>query len=59
MSSLKFKDQLQAWCFHPVVQGIIVTDILETGRKHMHQVTANEFHVGSVMVLLGCQALFP
>ena len=35
--SLEFKNKLQIFGFHAVVQKAIITDCLETGWKHMHK----------------------
>ena len=35
--SLEFKNKLQIFGFHAVVQKAIITDFLETGWKHMHK----------------------
>jgi hypothetical protein len=40
---LKGKYQLQVFAFPPVIQKPIVSDLLETGGEHMHQITADEF----------------
>lgn len=40
--SLKGKYQLQIFAFSPVIQEPIVSDFLETGGEHMHQITADE-----------------
>ena len=42
---LKFKYQFQVSGFIPVIQKTIVSDLLETGWQHMHQVTPDEFHI--------------
>lgn len=41
--SLQSKNEFQIFSLHPVVQETIITDLLKTGRKHMHQVSPNEF----------------
>lgn len=40
---LQGKDQLQVFTFVPVVQEAVIADLLETGRKHVHQIPADEF----------------
>ncbi len=42
---LEGKYQFQVFAFSTVVQEPIITDFLETGGKHMHQITADEFRV--------------
>ncbi len=42
---LKGKNEFQVFAFPTVVQKPIVPDLLETGREHMHQITADEFGV--------------
>lgn len=42
---LERKDQFQVSGFVPVVQETIVPDFLKTGRKYMHQVTADKFRI--------------
>ncbi len=41
--SLQSKNEFQIFSLHPVVQETIITDLLKTGWKHMHQVSPNEF----------------
>ena len=45
LASLECKDQLQVLGLVSVVQEPIVTDFLETGRQHVHQVTPDELGV--------------
>lgn len=42
---LQFKNELQVLCFCTVVQKTIITDLLETMWKYMHQVPSDEFLV--------------
>ena len=42
---LNSEDQFQVFAFAPVIQESIVTDLLETSRKYMHQVSAYEFSI--------------
>ena len=35
------KNEFQIFSLHPVVQKTIITDLLETGWKHVHQVSAD------------------
>ena len=41
--SLNSEDQFQVFAFAPVIQESIVTDLLKTCRKYMHQISADEF----------------
>ena len=43
--SLYGENDFQVFLFHPVVEEAVVTNFLESGRKHMHQVVANELGV--------------
>lgn len=43
--SLKRKDLFQVFTFEPVIQESVIADFLETGREHMHQITADELCV--------------
>lgn len=43
--SLQSEDQFQVPAFITVVQEPIITDLLESTRKYMHQVTADKFHM--------------
>ena len=43
--SLQGKDQLQVLGFVPGVQEAVIADLLETGRKYMHQIPADEFRM--------------
>lgn len=42
---LNGEDQFQVLGFVPVIQKTVVTDLLETGRKDMHQVPADKFRM--------------
>ena len=42
---LNSEDQFQVFAFAPVIQESIVTDLLKTSRKYMHQVSAYEFSI--------------
>lgn len=41
--SLNSEDQFQVFAFAPVIQESIVTDLLKTCRKYMHQISEDEF----------------
>lgn len=56
--SLQSKNEFQVFSFHPVVQETIITDLLETGRKHMHQVSPNEFCMSQSDLAPGLAGLF-
>ena len=56
--SLQGKNEFQVFSFHPVVQETIITDLLETGRKHMHQVSPNEFCMSQSDLAPGLAGLF-
>ena len=43
---LKPEDQPEVFLPSTVVKKTVVADLLKTTRKHMHQETADEFHVG-------------
>ena len=43
--SLQGKDQLQVFGLVPVVQEAVIAGLLETGRKYMHQIPADEFRM--------------
>ena len=43
LMSLNSEDQFQVFAFAPVIQESIVTDLLKTCRKYMHQISADEF----------------
>ena len=45
MAILKPKDDFKVLTFHPVVKETIVSNLLETGRQHMHQVAPDEFRM--------------
>ena len=42
---LQGKDQFQIFTFVPVVQEAVIADLLEAGRRHMHQIPADEFRI--------------
>lgn len=42
---LNGEDQFQVLGLIPVIQETVVTDLLETGRKDMHQVPADKFRM--------------
>lgn len=44
--SLQAEDELQISCLHPVAQETVITDLLKTGREHMHKIAAYEFLIG-------------
>ena len=41
--SLQGKNEFQVFSLHPVIQETVITDLLETGWKHMHQEPPDEF----------------
>jgi len=45
LAALKLEDKPEIARFHAVIEKTIVTDFLKTSRKHMHQVTPDEFGV--------------
>lgn len=45
LTILEFKDDLEIFVFHPVIQESIITYFLKTGRQHMHKVTADKFRM--------------
>lgn len=45
LPALELENQFQVLHFHTVVQETIVADLLETGRQHMHEITADEFRM--------------
>ncbi len=57
--SLNGKYQFQVFAFSTVVQEPIITDFLETGREHMHQVTADEFRIVQSDGTFWVAGLFP
>lgn len=56
---LKCKYQFQVFGFHPVIEESVITDLLETGWKYMHQVTADEFGIFQGNYPAGPAGLFP
>lgn len=46
LPALEPEDHLQVCGLHPVVEETVVTDLLETGREHVHEETAYELHAG-------------
>ena len=56
--SLQSKNEFQIFSLHPVVQETIITDLLKTGRKDMHQVSPNEFCMLQSDLASGSAGLF-
>ena len=44
-SALKLADYFQVLRFHAVIQKTIVTDLLETCRQYVHQITADKLRM--------------
>ena len=59
LTPLKRKDQLQVFAFPTVVQEPIIADFLKAMRKHMHQITADEFRVIQSDPAFWVAGLFP